>query len=318
MRTEAMSGRLPPLNSLRAFEVAARRMSFRDAASELNVTPSALSYQIRQLEDHLGVPLFVRMNRAVALTAAGERLRPGLRDAFERMREAVKRAVPAGNDDVLVVSTGPAFAAKWLAPRVWRFMEAHPDIELRISASLRLVDFADGAVDCAIRFGPGRYPGLAVDALFDEAVLPLASPALGVATSADLAKTRLLHDDSTSFLPNAPGWPDWLRLMGFDEVDGLRGPRFSHADHPLDAALDGAGVALGRLSLAMRDIRAGRLVAPFDGYIPAAANFHFVAPEANLPLPKVQRFREWLAEETGAEAEAVSELLAERRSLAKV
>ena len=313
-----MAARLPPLNALRAFEVAARHLSFRDAAGELNVTPSALSYQIRQLEDHLGVELFRRMNRAVALTEAGERLRPGLHDAFVRMRDAVAKVAPKADEGVLVVSSGPAFAAKWLAPRVWRFMEACPDIELRISASLRLVNFADDAVDCAIRFGPGRYPGLLVEPLFEEAVLPLAAPSLGLGDEADLARARLLHDDSTAFLPNAPNWPEWLRLSGMSSIDGLRGPRFSHADHPLDAALDGAGVALGRLSLAMRDIGAGRLEAPFEGYLPGAANFYFVAPEANAKRRKVQLFREWLAAETGAEAEAVSALLADKRSLQKV
>ena len=313
-----MVTRLPPLNALRAFEVAARLMSFRDAAAELNVTPSALSYQIRQLEDHLAVELFTRLNRAVVLTEAGERLRPGLRDAFERMREAVERVVPQEDGDVLVVSSGPAFAAKWLAPRVWRFMEAQPSIELRISASLKLTDFSSGAVDCAIRFGSGDYRGVVVEPMFAEAILPLASPALKIEDEADLANVRLLHDDSTSFMPNAPGWPDWLRLAEFSSVDGLRGPRFNHADHPLDAALDGAGVALGRLSLAMRDIDAGRLVAPFEGYLPSAANFYFVAPDANLKRPKVQAFREWLAAETGREAEAVASFLSERRSLAKV
>ena len=313
-----MVERLPPLNALRAFEVASRLMSFRDAAAELNVTPSALSYQIRQLEDHLGVLLFTRLNRSVELTEAGERLQPGLRDAFERMRDAVSRAKPEGSDDVLVVSCGPAFAAKWLAPRVYRFMEAHPDIELRLSASLKLVDFATDAVDIGIRFGHGRYPGLHAEPMFREAMLPLAAPNSPVEDEATLADARLLHDDSGITVSPDVNWPSWLRLMGFTSVDGTRGVRFNHADHAIDAALDGAGIALVRLSLAMRDIAAGRLLAPFDTYLETSATFSFVTTPARLRQAKVQTFRDWLAEETAAEDEAIGGFLSARRSLANV
>ena len=311
-----MVARLPPLNALRAFEAASRLMSFRDAASELNVTPSALSYQIRQLEDHLGVELFVRLNRAIRLTEAGERLQPGLRDAFERMREAVER-VGGGADDILVVSCGPAFAAKWLAPRIYRFVEAHPDIELRLAASLRLVDFTTEEVDVGIRFGTGDYSGLVVERMFPEAVLPLAAPASGVRDEATLAGARLLHDDSSNFVSRNTGWPDWLRLMGF-AIDGMRGTRFNHADHALDAAIDGAGVAMGRLSLAMRDIAAGRLEAPFETYLETPAMFWLVTTPARLKRPKVQIFRDWLLAEIGAEASAIASVLSTRRSLANV
>ena len=311
-----MAARLPPLNALRAFEVASRRMSFRDAAAELNVTPSALSYQIRQLEDHLGVELFTRLNRAVVLTEAGERLQPGLRDAFERMREAVAR-VGGGSESILVVSCGPAFAAKWLAPRVYRFMEAHPDVELRLSASLKLVDFTTEEVDVGIRFGSGDYPGLVVERMFREAVLPLAAAGSGVHDEATLADARLLHDDSSNFVSPDTGWPEWLRLMKFG-IDGTRGTRFNHADHALDAAIDGAGVAMGRLSLAMRDIGAGRLEAPFETYLETPATFSFVTTPARLKRDKVQIFRDWLSAEIGAEAEAIGSFLSARRSLANV
>lgn len=311
-----MVARLPPLNALRAFEVASRLMSFRDAAAELNVTPSALSYQIRQLEEHLGVELFTRLNRAVLLTEAGERLQPGLRDAFERMREAVER-VGGGADDILVVSCGPAFAAKWLAPRVYRFVEAYPDLELRLSASLRLVDFTTEEVDVGIRFGTGDYPGLVVERMFSEAVLPLAAPDSGVHDEDTLAVSRLLHDDSSNFVSRDTGWPDWLRRMGF-ALDGTRGTRFNHADHALDAAIDGAGVAMGRLSLAMRDIAAGRLEAPFDTYLETPAVFSLVTTPARLKRQKVQTFRDWLAGEIGAEEEAIASFLSTRRSLENV
>ena len=289
-------------------------MSFKDAADELNVTPSALSYQIRQLEDHLGVALFVRMNRRVELTDAGARLAPGLRDGFSKLREAVN-SVEDTDDQVLVVSSGPAFAAKWLAPRVWRFMESHPDIELRLSASLRLVDFAVDEVDVAIRFGAGDYRDVVVEALFDEALIPLCAPHIAPSSEAELSKLALLHDDSSKPVVDAADWPEWLRKTKFSSVDGTRGPRFNHADHAIDAAVDGAGIVLGRIALAMRDIEAGRLVAPFPMYLPARIRFWFVTSEAKMARPKVQAFRQWLAEETGAVSGTIAAFLADKRSL---
>ena len=314
-----MAYRLPSLNSLRAFEAAARLMSFQKAAEELFVTPSALSYQIRQLEDHVEQPLFLRLNRAVKLTEAGEQLYPGVHDGFESFQRAVRQLMRSNQSNVLVVSSGPAFAAKWLAPRVYKFVDAHPEIELRIAANLKLVDFNIDEVDVALRFGEGVYPGLHVDPLFDEVALPLVSPALierfgGTFGRAEMEKVTLLHDDSTSFMTEVVGWNTWLEKEGLDHIDGSKGPRFNHADHGLDAAIDGAGIVLGRLSLAMRDIRSGRLVAPFDTYVKASAGFHFVAPPASMDRPHVATFRDWLRAEADAEIQEVSEFLAAKRS----
>ena len=309
-----MVARLPPLGSLRAFEAAARRLSFKDAADELNVTPSALSYQVRQLEDHLQVELFRRLNRKVELTEAGHRLAPGLREAFGQMRAAVEQ-VTGADDDVLVVSTGPAFAAKWLAPRVWRFMEAHPELELRLSASLKLVDFAADEVDAAIRFGPGDYRDVVTEPLFEEALIPLCAPHLDVSSQGDLSRVALIHDDSSKPVMDAADWPEWLRKAGFRSLEGTRGPRFNHADHAIDAAVDGAGVVLGRVALVMRDIEAGRLVAPFPFYLPARIRFWFVTSEAKMLTPKVRTFRKWLAQETGEVSAAIAAFLADKRSL---
>ncbi|MDD9909574.1 MAG: transcriptional regulator GcvA [Ahrensia sp.] len=315
-----MAFRLPSLNALRAFEAAARNMSFQKAAQELFVTPSALSYQIKQLEDQLQMPLFERLNRSVALTDAGQRLYPGVHEGFERMQGAVRAMGRTAQDKVLVVSSGPAFAAKWLAPRVYRFVDQHPQIELRIAASLKLADFNVDEVDLGLRFGSGDYPGLFVEPLFDEAVLPLASPDYmarfeGRPLDDCLTEATLLHDDSTSFMQQQSNWKRWLDERGIDTVDPNRGPRFSHADHGLDAAVDGAGIVLGRLSLAMRDIRSGRLVAPFEHYLKARAGFYFVAPPAGMELPRVQLFHQWLREEARLEAAEISRLLATKRSL---
>jgi LysR family glycine cleavage system transcriptional activator len=294
--------RLPPLNALRAFEIAARHMSFQKAAEELNVTPSALSYQIRQLEGFLGVKLFERLNRAVRLTDAGERIVPGVHDAFERLAGAMDRLKGSSPPNVLIVSTGPACAAKWLSPRLHRFLERHPDIDIRISPSLRLTDFDGDEVDVAIRFGAGKYRGLHTEALADEHVLPLVSPKLlegfgGRFRPVDLARLTLLHDDSANFLSNAANWADWLRLARMDDIDPSRGPHFSHADQALEAALDGAGIVLGRLSLAVRDIANGRLVAPFDLTLRAQAAFFFCCPPSRLAEAKIKAFRTFLFDE---------------------
>ena len=314
-----MAYRLPSLNALRAFEAAARLMSFQKAAEELFVTPSALSYQIRQLEDHVGQPPFHRMNRSVSLTEAGALLYPGVHDGFDSFQAALRSLNRTVQNNVLVLSSGPAFAAKWLAPRVYKFVDAYPEIELRIAANLKLVDFNVDEVDVALRFGEGNYPGLFSEPLFDEVALPLISPDLierfgGKFGAEEMRKVTLLHDDSTSFMTKVVGWKTWLEKEGLSGIDGTKGPRFNHADHGLDAAIDGAGIVLGRLSLAMRDIRSGRLVAPFDTYVKASAGFHFVVPETSLELPHVATFREWLRAEADAEIQEVSEFLATKRS----
>lgn len=315
-----MAYRLPSLNALRAFEAAARHLSFQKAAEELFVTPSALSYQIRQLEGQLQMPLFKRLNRAVLLTDAGERLYPGVQTAFENMQDAVRAMRRSTQGNVLVVSSGPAFAAKWLAPRIYKFVDQHPDIELRIAASLKIADFNVDEVDVGLRFGSGDYPNLFVEPLFDEVALPLLSPSLlerhgRRISDDDLQSLTLLHDDSTSFMKERTSWKYWFEARQFDSARADRGPRFSHADHALDAAVDGAGIVLGRLSLAMRDISSGRLVAPFDTYVKARAGFYFVAPPANMELQKVATFHQWLRAEAADEATEIAAFLATRRSL---
>jgi LysR family transcriptional regulator, glycine cleavage system transcriptional activator len=312
--------RLPPLNALRAFEVAARHMSFQKAAEELRVTPSALSYQIRQLEEFLQVPLFERLNRAVRLTEAGQRIAPGVKDGFERLSDAIGRLKNHTSPNVLIVSTGPSFAAKWLSPRLHKFIEHHPDIDIRISANLKLADFRDDEVDVAIRFGAGKYPGLHVEPLSDEHVLPLVSPRLleqfgGNLRAEDLGRLTLLHDDSANFLSNAANWEEWLRLARIEGVETGRGPHFSHADHALEAALDGAGIVLGRLTLSIRDIALGRLVAPFDLMLRAQAGFFFCCLPERLGEPKIKAFRKFLFDEITSERAFLTEFRRGKRQI---
>lgn len=297
-----MHGRLPPLTSLRAFEAAARHMSFAKAAEELHVTPAALSYQIRVLEEHLATPVFVRLNRAVRLTEAGEALAPRAAQAFTTLAEGV-RAVARLSDSSLTVTAGPAFTAKWLAPRFFRFASAHPDVELRFVASLRVMDFDRDGIDAAIRFGTGDAPGHLNEVLIDEFVLPVAAPEIArTLTDAEaIARAPLFHDDSVAhFLPQV-GWPAWFRAAGLGErPEATRGPRFSNADHAIDGAVEGGGVALARGSLAERDLAAGRLVALMPLGLWVGGQYRFVAKRGAEREPRIATFLAWIREETAS------------------
>jgi LysR family glycine cleavage system transcriptional activator len=297
-----MSRRLPPLNGLRAFEAAARHLSFTRAADELNVTQTAISHQIRSLEERLGVRLFRRLPRGLVLTEEAQLYLPPIRDAFDQIAAATERLNREQTGGVLTVSMLPSFAARWLVPRLGRFHAAHPDIDLRITASVELVDFARDDVDVGIRRGRGDYPGLWVRRLFGESVYLVCTPALlegphGLRKPHDLRHHTLLHDDDTS------GWRLWLELAGVEGVDAKRGPIFSDSGMLLQAAVEGHGVALGRSVLVSADLAAGRLVRPFDEVsMPFQFAYYFVCPHTHAERPKVVALRDWLLQEAAADA----------------
>mgnify|MGYP001792974024 CR=1 FL=1 len=302
-----MSDRLPPLTALRAFEAAARHMSFAKAAAELNVTPAALSFQIKSLEEHLGQPLFIRLNRAVDLTEAGRTLLPGTSDGFNALTTAWRGVKRLSDATSLTVTAGPAFTAKWLAPRLYDFAQAHPEVELRFSASLRIMDFNRDDIDVAIRFGYGPDTGLYSESLSQEWMTPVMTPALAreVSQPSDLLRMPLLHDDSVAFLTPPCDWNAWFRAAGVP-ADVTSGPRFSQADHAIDAALSGGGVVLARASLAYQDIKSGRLVAPLSTGISSEARFRFICPKGAETRPQVAAFKTWImakADEIGAFSE---------------
>jgi LysR family glycine cleavage system transcriptional activator len=294
--------RLPPLTALRAFEAAARRMSFAKAADELAVTPAALSYQIKQLEDHLGLPLFVRLNRAVELTEAGRLLRPGVAEGFEALRAAVRALDALREGKGLTVTAGPAFTAKWLAPRIFHFVERRPDVEVRIVASLRVMDFDRDGVDAAIRFGLRVDEAQYSEVLIRDRLTPLCAPATAarIREPADLLTAPLIHDDSMAALGWGPVWEDWFEAAGLDRPDWRRGARFSNADHALSAAAEGSAVVLGRVSLAEPELRAGRLAAPLPLALDPEAHYRFVCPRGAETRPAMAAFLAWLREETAA------------------
>src|SRR5271168_1232603 len=269
----------PPLNALRAFEAAARHLSLTKAALELNVTPGALSHQIRGLEDNLGVKLFDRGVRSIALTAAGKALHPGLQAGFLHIRDALASLKTSGDTRVLVISTPPGFTSKWLAPRLYRFSIAYPEIDVRVSSSMNNANFTTDGVDAAIRNLPvdaTHDEALQVEKLIDQSLMPVCSPAFvekhGPFTSPDMLRgVPLIHDESFSSRAVMPNWADWFAAAGVRDADVSRGLRFNSADHALDATVEGAGVLLAHDALAYDDLRTGRLVAPFDLTLPQCA-----------------------------------------------
>lgn len=293
-----MSDRLPPLTALRAFEAAARHMSFSKAAAELNVTPAALSYQIKVLEADLGMPVFHRLNRAVALTEAGRSLAPGAKDAFATLQAAWRTAKRLNDSGVLTVTAGPAFTSKWLAPRMYDFAQAHPEIELRFLATLRIIDFDRDEVDVAIRFGLGQEKDVYSRPLIEEWMTPMMTPAMArkFDMPEKLAQAVLIHDDSIRPFRTPMGWGAWAKAAGLT-LDDTHGPRFSQADHALDAAIAGAGVVLGRVSLATRALEAGQLVAPFEIGLVSDAQFRFICPPGNENRPHIAAFEAWVMSE---------------------
>lgn len=295
---------LPPLNALRAFEATARHLSFKRAAEELFVTPAALSHQIKALEDFFGQALFIRKLRAIALTPAGEALYPGLRLAFTQMRQSVELLNRMPTDSVLVVSASPGFTSKWLAPRLWRFMQAQPAIETRVSASFALANFVTDGIDIAIRNTRRRFPGLWSRPLFPVTLLPVASPRLvaeqRLLRPADLARIPLIHDEMLGSVTGTPHWPDWFAAAGVTAPHTGTNLRFTSPDHALDAAVEGAGALLAYDIMAYDDLRTGRLVAPFGPRLTTPHAFELVAPEAHLQRPKVRAFVDWIMAEAAA------------------
>lgn len=313
-----MTVRLPSLNALRAFEASARHLSLTKAAEELSVTPAAISHQLKGLEADFGIKLLRRVRNEFVLTEPAQEALPLLSSGFDQIVEAVRRMRSAGNRHFLTISTGATFATSWLVRRLGRFGDNHPDIDVRLQTSDRLVDFRREGVDVAIRFGTGEYPGLEAIRLFEEGIYPVCSPSLleegpPLRKPSDLARHTLLHVDWQTMDWRSPweyretlDWEQWLRAAGASEVDADRGPRFSHTSIALQAAIDGQGLALASDSLVRDELAAGRLLRPFEVSLPVAFAYHLVYPRDHRQLPKIAAFREWLLGEIASEAGQVN------------
>jgi LysR family glycine cleavage system transcriptional activator len=303
-----MHSAMPPLSALRAFEAAARHLSLTVAARELNVTAGALSHQIRGLEEFLGVKLFERRVRAIALTAAGKQLYPSLQTGFAHIREAVESLDAAHAAHVLVVSTSPGLTSKWLAPRLYRFGAAYPDIDVRISSSSANANFATDGIDLAVRnmpVDPPPDPALEYEMLVVIAYIPVCSPRVlekygPVKNARDLAQLPLIHDESLAARGASPNWSSWFSAAGVADVDPKRGLRFTSADHALDAAGEGAGVLLTHDILAYDWLRVGRLVIPVEFALPSGRTFSLVWAKGRRPSPAAENFRRWIRDEAAA------------------
>ncbi len=320
-----MVDRLPPLNALKAFEAAARHLSLKRAAQELNVTPAAVSHQVKALEDHLGLQLFRRLNRGLELTPAGRAALPKLSEGFATLAQAVATLRPQPDTGRVTVNVAPSFAARWLMPRLHRFFAAHPEIDLRISARLRQV--AQGGQespveratitswleesDVAILYGHGDYPGYQVDRLLPLTIAPICSPQLMQGENPlrrpdDLRHHTLLHDDSGALYDGLPFWDVWLAAAGVSDVDTTRGSHFSQPVLALDAASDALGVVATFPVLAGSELAAGRLVLPFELRVPLSSAYYLVCEEPAVLRPTVTAFRGWLLSESRLSAAADS------------
>ncbi|RDD63755.1 transcriptional regulator GcvA [Ferruginivarius sediminum] len=296
-----MSRRLPPLNALRAFEAAARHLSFTKAAEELFVTQAAVSHQVKALEAQLGLALFRRKNRAILLTDAGQAYLPVVRDAFDNIAEATERLQAGEDDGPLRITTLQSFAAKWLLPRLSRFRAVHPDIDVLLATSEEAVDLHKGDMDAAIRFTELRETDLEMVHLMNETMFPVCSPALRdgtppLETPVDLRHHTLLQDRCHDS-PADPGWRVWMEAAGLRGIDPHRGPGYSDSSLVLQAAVAGQGVALGRRSLAIDDLGAGHLVSPFGPVLRTGYSYWFVCTPAKARDPRVRAFREWLGKQ---------------------
>lgn len=294
--------RLPPLKSLQAFEAAARWLSFSKAADELFVTPAAISQQIKQLEEYLGVPLFHRRVRAVHLTDEAKTVLPLVSEGFDKLAEAVERLAREEESGLLTVGSAPTFAIKWLVHHLADFSTLYPNIDVRLDASLDTRDFDRDGIDVSTRLGLGDYPGLHVERIFGEEVSPVCSPEVAkgpnpLRTPADLKTHRLLHVDWGKLTLQSPDWAMWAKAAGLDDLDVERGPRFSVETMAIEAAINGRGVALVSHSAVVEDLRAGRLVRPFDLAVKTDIAYWLVCPHSHLRRAKVRVFCEWLLAE---------------------
>lgn len=292
-----MKRRLPPLRALQAFEAAARHLSFARAADELSVTPAAVSQQIKLLEDILGVRLFHRGAKA-SLTRQAALAAPEITEAFDRLAAAVERLATDEQVRPLVVSAPPTFASRWLVPRLSRFQDAHPDIIVHLSATVRLVNLDREDVDVAIRYGSGRYPGLLVERLTLEEVVAVAAPRLAdtLRDSADLTDAVLLVNEHMEWDSDFPSWPVRLAEMGVPGDRPLRLRPFGDASLVVEAAVAGLGVALLWRTLVSAELADGRLRTVFDGR-PLTNAYHLACLPERAETPQIRAFRDWIMAE---------------------
>ncbi|MEO5763827.1 MAG: transcriptional regulator GcvA [Casimicrobiaceae bacterium] len=294
-----MDARIPATQALRALEAVARTGSLTRAAEAMHLTHGAISHQLKGLEQDLGVRLVERAGRGIRLTDEGERFAGRVRAALTELAEAVREITEHNNPRQFRVSVMPSFAARWLLPRIGRFLAANPDIDLDVRASVTLVDFRRDDVEAALRYGSGNYPGVVSEHLLDDVYYPVCSPRLGggrlPARPAEISRYLLMRSDNEF-------WQPWFRAAGLDWPEPARGPIFNDASHLMQAAVDGQGIALARSSLIGNDIANGVLVRLFDIEVPSPFRYYLVYPTRLAQSSKLARFRAWLEQEVARDA----------------
>lgn len=290
-----MARRFPPLSALRPFEAAARLESFSRAAEELALTHGAVSHQVRALEEHVGAPLFARHGKRVALTPAGRAYAERVRSALEEIAHASEQ-LRQRRDDRLTVSVLPSFASRWLMPRLIRFMDANPTVEVNVIASTVLANFREDEIDVAIRFGVGPWPPHACEVFLEDEYFVVASPALAAKAKLkaprDLLKARIIREDRDY-------WKHWFDAAGvpIEEAKAARGPLFNDSTYALQAAARGEGIALARRSIVTEDLERGVLKRLFELRVPSRERYWFVCPKETVDTTKVKAFKAWVTEE---------------------
>ena len=286
--------RLPNLAALRAFEAAARHENFSRAAEEIHVTHGAISHQVRGLEEELGVALFARYGKRIAITPEGERFADTLRKALTDIAVAAEALQAGSRQKRLTVTALPSFAARWLSPRLGQFIERHPDLEVMLQSSNHLTDFARESVDLGIRFGRGNYPGLLVEKVMEDYYYPVASPRFNRGklpkTPQKLAQSILLRCEGEPWLP-------WFQAAGVDAAEPTGGLVFQDSSMLVRAAAEGHGIALARHAIAETEIKSGELVRLFDIEVKCLDSYYFACLPSALKKPQVQAFRKWLFDE---------------------
>ncbi|HEY4091640.1 MAG TPA: transcriptional regulator GcvA [Luteibacter sp.] len=300
------------LNALRAFESSARHQSFSAAALELNVTPAAVGQLVRTLEDWLGTPLFLRGRSGRARlvpTEAAERALPDIRAGLDRLALGIERLREGSLSGILTVTVSPAFAAKWLLPRIDRFQAAWPDTDVRLDTNHKSVDFVTQRIDIGVRYGAGRWPGLTAEKLMDEEVYPVCSPDLlreheRLRQPGDLTRETLIHDLSMDGHAGFPTWESWMTHAGVPDAVLTRGMRINNSAAVLQAAVEGHGVALARSVMARSDLKSGRLVRLFpDVHVLSGLAYYVVYRPECENLPRLKAFREWIFAEAHRDSE---------------
>ena len=292
-----MIRRLPPFAALRAFEAAARLCSFKEAAQELALTPSAISHQIKALEEHLGVRLFYRQHNTVLLTEIGQNYLLALRDAFTRLDAATAQLQQQVSHGRLTIGLFPTLAATWLIPRLSSFHEAYPELDVRLITSLEPLDFNNADIDLAIRYASNACPDLLCDFLFEEELFPVCSPNYKKTVSEPLNHTVDLTEHTLIYCPGHPEeWPQWFNAAGIANPPSGRRIDLDSRTLVLRAAADGLGVAMGRRPFINDDLASGRLIAPFQPHLKSGLSYYLVCPQHTAKQPKIACFRQWLLE----------------------